>query len=148
MVGGLAAVAYVKALGAAFLGEPRTQAAAEATERPFSMLLPLLIGAVFSFVLLFSAPVLIPFFADLATSLTGQAVNLSDSTIPSLSSILAKVALFSLFFFATAGFLLRLRQRDLAKKPEKIKPTWDCGYAEPTARMEYTGNCCWGLVSV
>jgi len=140
MVGGLAAVAYVKALGAAFLGEPRTQAAAEATERPFSMLLPLLIGAVFSFVLLFSAPVLIPFFADLATSLTGQAVNLSDSTIPTLSSILAKVALFSLFFFATAGFLLRLRQRDLAKKPEKLKPTWDCGYAEPTARMEYTGT--------
>ena len=35
---------------------------------------------------------------------------------------------------------MRLRQRDLAKKPEKIKPTWDCGYAEPTARMEYTGT--------
>lgn len=140
MVGGLAAVAYVKALSAVFLGEPRTQAAADAEERPFSMLLPLLIGAVFSFILLFSAPVLMPFFADLAGALTGQAVDFSESVVPALASILARVALFSLFFFATAGILLRLRQRNLAKNAEKIKPTWDCGYAEPTARMEYTGT--------
>ena len=140
MVGGLAAVAYVKALGAAFLGEPRTPAAAEAQERPASMLLPLLIGAVFSFILLFSAPVLLPFFADLATSLTGQTIALSEDTIPALAAILAKTAIFSLFFFAAAGILLRLRRRDLAKKEEKVKPTWDCGYAEPTARMEYTGT--------
>lgn len=140
MVGGLAAVAYVKALGAAFLGEPRTQAAAEAQERPASMLLPLLIGAVISFILLFSAPVLLPFFADLTTDLTGQTIALSEDTIPALAAILAKTAIFSLFFFASAGILLRLRQRDLAKKEEKVKPTWDCGYAEPTARMEYTGT--------
>ena len=140
MVGGLAAVAYVKALCAVFLGEPRTQSAAKAEERPINMLLPLLIGAVFSFILLFSAPVLMPFFADLAGALTGQAVDFSESVVPALASILAKVALFSLFFFATAGILLRLRQRNLAKNEEKIKPTWDCGYAEPTARMEYTGT--------
>ena len=140
MVGGLAAVAYVKALGAAFLGEPRTQAAAEAQERPASMLLPLLIGAVFSFILLFSAPVLLPFFADLTTDLTGQTIALSEDTISALAVILAKTAIFSLFFFASAGILLRLRQRALAKKEEKVKPTWDCGYAAPTARMEYTGT--------
>ncbi len=140
MTGGLAAVAYVKALGAAFLGEPRTPAAADATERPCSMILPLLTGAVFSFILLFSAPLLLPFFADLATDLTGHSALPAKDLIPALAAILSRTAIFSLFFFATAGILLRLRQRDLAKKGEKIKPTWDCGYAEPTARMEYTGT--------
>lgn len=140
MVGGLAAVAYVKALGAVFLGEPRTQAAADAEERPASMLLPLLIGGFFSCILLFSAPVLLPFFTDLTGTLVKIPAETAQPTVQALASILAKTAIFSVFFMVLAGLLLRMRKRDLEKKEEKVKPTWDCGYAEPTARMEYTGT--------
>ena len=141
VMGGLAAVSYVKAAGAVFLGEPRTQDADDAVERPAGMLLPLLIGAVFAFILLFCAPYLIRMFSGLTASLTGLEIAPVADTTDQLAVILAKVAIFSIFFFAVAALLLYLRRHLLPNgKNEKIKPTWDCGYAEPTARMEYTGT--------
>jgi hypothetical protein len=36
-------------------------------------------------------------------------------------------------------FLFLLRRNPAVRNPEK-KPTWDCGYAKPDSRMQYTGT--------
>ncbi len=140
LTGALAAAAFVKASAAAFLGEPRTDAAANAKERCLSMRLPLLIAVCVSFALLFAAPYIIRIFVPAATFLSGYQ---GEDILPVFflpSQILLPAVGFSAFSLLIAGGLLLLRRMLPLGKAERSAPTWDCGYAKPTARMEYTGT--------
>ncbi len=122
--GGLAAAAYCKALGGAFLGEPRSDEAAAATETPRRMWIAQL--------LLFSLSVLmIPGTIFLAHKLTAGAST----------PILLVAAGIGFAFVLLTGALLALRRFVCPHgnlKPQV--PTWDCGYHAPTARMAYTAT--------
>ncbi len=122
--GGLAAAAYCKALGGAFLGEPRTAAAARATETPRRMYLAQLALIVFSVVM-------IPGTIFLAHELTA---GISTPLLMGAAGIGLALVLLTLALLAIRRFVC---------PRGKIKPqvpTWDCGYDAPTARMEYTAT--------
>lgn len=123
--GGLAVAVYVKCIGAALLGEPRSPEAAQAAETPRRMYLSIAALALMSLAL----PVAFPF-----------ALMRAPGCEPALRVYLTAVAVIALFWSLMA--LLALVRRRLLPRggSHPAVPTWDCGYFAPTARMEYTGT--------
>jgi formate hydrogenlyase subunit 3/multisubunit Na+/H+ antiporter MnhD subunit len=135
--GGLAAAALAKAFGIAFLGEPRTEAAARAREVPLSMRAPLVVLAALALGLgLAPGPAVravVPVAADLA--------RLSPGSVAEVGGLLAPVrgiAAFAMLVAAVAAGLALARARLLARREVAEAGTWGCGYGAPTARMQYT----------
>ena len=124
LTGGLAAAAYTKAIGATFLGEPRSAAAAKAVETPARMWLA-------QVVLFLGSLAMIPGTWYLGTRYGGRAGS---------EPLFLAACVGGAFVILTAGllFLRRFLCPRGAVKP--ACPTWDCGYHEPTARMAYTAT--------
>lgn len=122
LTGGLATAAYCKAIGATFLGEPRSRAAAEAVETPRRMYLAQL--ALFACSL--AMTILIPVWVAARCPAAKGVVTAAGI---GLALVLLTIALVAVRrFLCPRGNV----------KP--ACPTWDCGYREPTARMAYTAT--------
>ncbi len=136
--GALAVACFVKVLGAVFLGAPRAEATARAAHDPDAAMLgpmALLAGGC-------AALGLAPF---LATPLLDAAVRSWFPPAAAASSLasaapLACFTVADLALLALAGAVLALLRAALRKQAVRRGPTWDCGYARPTARMQYTGS--------
>jgi hydrogenase-4 component B len=135
-VGALAVACFVKVYGTVFLGEPRTPAAAHAHEAPFSMRLPMAVLAA-TCVLIGLLPVLVAPVLDATTACwlantgtetgpLGHIAPLGVISILAVSLTLCVAGLSALFF----------RRSSI---PRSVL-TWDCGYARPTSRMQYTAT--------
>ena len=140
LVGGVASVVFAKAISAAFLGEPRSQRSAEAVEVPRTMLLPQTALLGLSFLILIGAPFLVrqflPFLSEVAAGRPGEVLE----ALMVASEILGKAVLFSLVIFGFILLTMLLRRLPARGRTAVPGATWDCGYAAPDARMEYTGS--------
>jgi hydrogenase-4 component B len=137
LIGGLAAACFTKAFGVAFLGEPRHEHARHAHEPGWAMRLPMgllaagcvLVGLLAPFVVRILSPVL-------ATLTHGPpAEALSETAQPLTLIVLASGGLIVL-----AGGLFWVRHGLLSGRRVDAAGTWDCGYARPTARMQYSAS--------
>lgn len=141
MIGALALACFVKIYGSIFLGAPRgTQTSKSAHESPASMLAPMaILAAGCAFLGLFpaaAAPFLnaaIGAWAGPSGVATGASA-LSATTVPfqwitrlGLALVALAILVFALSWLASYG------------KRRAASITWDCGYAAPSPRMEYTG---------
>ena len=138
LAGGVALAAFVKLFGMVFLGNPRSEKAAHAHEPGLSMRVPMLLLAGACLVAGLLSPLLVPAI-DRATGAwagrsPGGAMPLS-SAAPIASVAIWGAAFGAFLALAAAAAALLLRRRSLSRGP-----TWDCGYARPTARMQYTGS--------
>ncbi len=133
--GGLAAVAFAKFFGFAFLGEPRSAQAEAAHDPGRGMWLPMAALAGLCLALSLGSALLLPLLDRVVAVLApGQGPLLALGLTRELGLFAALAAL----LLALAGAaLLWLRRRPAAQ----ARPgTWDCGYARPTARMQYTAS--------
>ncbi|HEY3351938.1 MAG TPA: proton-conducting transporter membrane subunit [Polyangia bacterium] len=135
LIGGLATACFVKAYGVVFLGSPRTAAAAAAHEAPAIMRGPMLTGAALCVVIGLWPEGALRLVARPATLLAGldAAPAAALGPLPLITRVAA-----ALVGLIAALALLRawlLRGRDV-----RTAPTWGCGYAAPTARMQYTAT--------
>ena len=119
LTGGTACAAFAKALSGVFQGEPRTEYAINAHREEKSMVCALFILMIPALLMPFIAPY-IPYFAQNET----------------VGAILKKNALFTLVFGSFTTLLIILHYMKGCAK--RTTGTWDCGYAKPSARMEYT----------
>ena len=140
LIGGLAAACFTKAFGIVFLGEPRSDHAVHAHEPGWAMRGPMLVLA--------TGCVLIGLLAPAAVrALVPAVVNVTKLSPDAVRGELA-TATSPLWFVASAGFglaaligvLAWLRHGLLARRSVRTAVTWDCGYAQPTARMQYTAS--------
>jgi hydrogenase-4 component B len=137
LIGALAVACFVKVLGAVFLGEPRSREASEAHESPRVMLAPMFVLAGLCFVIGVAAPLISPaldhavnaWAPELASSL-GRTANLA----PLAQLALVYVPLVLLVTVVGAWLVRRIRSA-----PADVG-TWDCGYAKPSPRMQYTSS--------
>ena len=135
LVGGIAVIAFVKLVGCAFLGAPRSPRAAKVHEAPVVMLAPMAFLALACLVcglfpglpLALVGPVL-PMLVPVTAGFPGLPFNPAWFTVAGLS-ILALALLF--FWF--------LKSRG-ARRSLVSGPTWGCGYLAPTPRMQYTAS--------
>ncbi|MGK4580218.1 proton-conducting transporter transmembrane domain-containing protein [Kitasatospora sp. HPMI-4] len=141
---GLAAAAFVKALGVGFFARPRTDAAARAVESPPLMLAGMGLCAVACAALALFPGVLAHGLARAVaaaglnggTAVDGPGLQLR---LTRLSGSLAPlwVALALTAAAVALVFLVRLAARIPRRRQAAL---WDCGAGAPTARMEYTAT--------
>ncbi|MGD9780961.1 MAG: proton-conducting transporter membrane subunit [Kiritimatiellia bacterium] len=136
LIGGLAAACFAKAFGIVFLGEPRSPAAANARETGGSMRWPmallaalcLAIGLAVGFAVRFLEPA-VAMLVDSAAA--AEAARWADPV---------SVGALWLALLALVAGLVLVRRGLLAKRSVRETATWDCGYAAPSARMQYTAT--------
>lgn len=136
-IGALALACFVKAYGAVFLGSPRTPRAARAHEAPFSMRAPMGVLAL-GCALIGLAPVLVGPLLDgvIAGWMPGvQPVWPHLGTLVPLDTLSA-LALALVALVALGAGLMAWGIGPSLAVPRR--GTWDCGYALPTPRMQYT----------
>ncbi|MBN2513709.1 MAG: hypothetical protein JXB18_12295 [Sedimentisphaerales bacterium] len=136
MIGALAVACFVKVYGVVFLGSPRTASAMHSSEAPASMRWPMGVLAVCCAVIGIVPIVLTPILDS------AIAVWMLDSDIMSPSVCMAApleavsvLAIVLIALFAVLSLVLRLRHY-----PLRSTVTWDCGYAAPTSRIQYTAS--------
>lgn len=131
LTGGLACAAFSKCFGACFMGEPRTEKAKKATDGSAFMSTPIVVLTILTIPATFLAPLIF--------TLINTAFNLP--TFMKDINIINNLICIILLLYMVVGFIYFVHNYILPGG-RKIKrgPTWDCGYAKPTARMEYTGT--------
>jgi hydrogenase-4 component B len=138
LIGALALACFAKVFGAVFLGSPRSEHVKYAKESSLWMTAPVLVlGAGCAFIGL--VPIAVAPILERATM--AWAPDLSAAPIP-LASV-APLAWLSMTGFALlvllvlgVGFLVPLVRPSRSARGV----TWDCGYAAPSSRMQYTAS--------
>ncbi len=147
VAGAVALGAFTKLFGVVFLGSPRSDAAAHAHEAGPAMRGPILVLASLVAVAGLLSPFLAPGIdaairAWVAPAVPPGSVEALAHPVPPLASVVpfGTAAAWGAAFLVLAGLVagllaLRSRRASLVRGA-----TWDCGYARPTARMQYTGS--------
>jgi NADH:ubiquinone oxidoreductase subunit 5 (subunit L)/multisubunit Na+/H+ antiporter MnhA subunit len=140
LIGGLAVVAFTKAFGVIFLGEPRSDAARDAHAPGILMQAPLaILAAACALVALGAVPIGRWLAAPIAAVVRQPEVVVSRQMAAAVGSLGAVVGVTVAVIVVTLVLALvriwLLRGRDVG-----ASPTWDCGYARPSARMQYTAS--------
>jgi hydrogenase-4 component B len=139
LIGALAAAAYIKAYGAAFLGASRSNRTDHAHEAPGAMLAPMACLA--------AGCLLLGLLPNWFTPVIDQAVGVwAWETAEGGLKPVAKLA--HLDMVGGVGFLLLATLavtaaafRTLTARSQVDRSiTWGCGYSAPTARMQYTSS--------
>ncbi len=133
MIGALAVACFVKVYGTVFLGEPRTRAAGHAREAPFSMLLPMAVLAA-TCVLIGLAPVLVTPVLDATAACWLAGTGTETVPLGHLAPVWTLSVLALSLTLSVAGLAALFHRGGLWRGGL----TWDCGYARPTSRMQYT----------
>ncbi len=141
VTGALALACFVKVVGVVFLGAPRTGAARHAHECGRFMRAPMLVLALLC-VAIGLAPFL--FWPAVAHAISAWQPAWTSAETPAPLATLATVNITFAVFAALAVFVLfrRVRRNGLSRAV-----TWDCGYAAPTSRMQYTAGSFAGIIT-
>lgn len=140
LIGGLATACFTKAFGVIFLGEPRSERARHGHEVGMAMGWPMVVLA--------GGCVLIGILAPLVVYLAAPAVRVVMKVPPETASPGLGLAAVCLFWIVVAAAALvsltlaltTLRKRLASNNGIESAVTWDCGYARPAARMQYTAS--------
>ena len=138
LIGALALACFVKVFGAVFLGSARTKHAETAHESPAVMIGPMLVLVVCCLGIGLSPSLAAPVLdcAIQAWHPTAMAGGLSLTELAPLNWIGWMAAVLLLASAAVGGWLaLRMSRSEVQRTG-----TWGCGYAAPTARMQYTSS--------
>lgn len=140
LIGGLAVACFTKAFGVVFLGEPRTEHATRAVEVSLGMRIAMLILATLCFTVAAGAPFLPGILAPAVSQLTSLPIFILEENLSSLLPSLWMILIITSVVIVFTLLLLALRRARLAKQEVTEAVTWDCGYALPSARMQYTSS--------
>jgi hydrogenase-4 component B len=163
MIGALAVACFVRLYGGVFLGSARSETGAHARDPGLSMLLPIAILALAcAFIGLFPVVVLpaiegaVGAWSPLAAStMPGQGLA-EAAPLEWISKLGLGLIAASVLIYLVMRISVRARERGSLTRNSHIKGehtrsshigresrsvvTWDCGYARPTGRMQYTAS--------
>ena len=137
LIGALAVACFVKLIGTVFLGAPRSQATAHAHDPQASMIGPMVVLGILC--------AAIGLFPMIAVPMLGKAVRtwavLPDAEVVSITALarLNWISALGMVLVAGAGTMVMILWFARPTRTLGTGGTWDCGYAQPTQRMQYTG---------
>ncbi len=137
LVGGLAAAAMSKAFGLAFLGVARSTDGNTARDPGRFEMAAMLILAGCCLAMIFGAPFVFRLILPVVALFSGP---LDPATTAMGGTALAFFAGAAAGLLAIISLLTVFRNRLLTRHGVRLSGTWDCGYAAPTARMQYSGG--------
>jgi formate hydrogenlyase subunit 3/multisubunit Na+/H+ antiporter MnhD subunit len=139
LIGGLAALCFVRLIGIVLLGEGRSPAARSAHESATGMTSILAVLVVLAAAMAIVPRVLVGLLAPVVKQVFGaeiaDRVHLVQSSVGVLGTVNGAVWV-AVGLAALLWLVFRRAPATAVPRP----PTWDCGYAAATARMEYTGR--------
>jgi hydrogenase-4 component B len=134
MTGALALACFVKACGVVFLGLPRSEAAAQAHESGWLMRVPMLLLCLACATIGLAPALVWPLLARVTSTWRPLwAENAAPASLVALGGF--QVALAALSVLGAVVLWRRVKRNGLVRAV-----TWDCGYARPSARMQYTAG--------
>jgi hydrogenase-4 component B len=136
LVGGLAAACFVRLLGIAFLGEPRSADAAAAREGGPLLWGPLVLLAAACASLALVPGAVVRLAGPVAAQLFGPELAGIAAAERALTPISVAAGVGWAALLAGAG-LVAASSRARGRRSEE---TWACGYAQPSVRMQYTAG--------
>lgn len=138
LIGGLAVLVFVRLIGVVLLGAPRTSAAEHAHESSAWMLGPMLVLIFLCLTVAVIPETVTGLFTSTLRQILGPEVDvvLLDSTAAPLSAIGNANAWILIVMVLGAAMLRALTRSAL----QSDGPTWGCGYAKPSARMQFSGR--------
>jgi hydrogenase-4 component B len=140
LTGALALACFVKVCGVVFLGLPRSEAAMHAHECGWRMRLPMLALGGLCVAIGFAPALFWPAIANAANVWQPQ---WEDAPLPPLLILGSfHIAIAVVAAFAVIVLWRRVKNNGLARAG-----TWDCGYAAPTPRMQYTAGSFAGIIT-
>jgi hydrogenase-4 component B len=139
----LAAACFVRAFGIAFLGRPRSDAAAQAREADGWCRAAMVTFAGLCLVTGLFPGVVIDLLAPIAQMLVGahMPAQLSDpwlTTAPIASSRSSYNALLVFAFIATSGGIAAFAVKRFGSRGLRRSAAWDCGFPDPSPMTQYT----------
>ncbi len=139
LIGGLALACFAKAFGIVFLGEARSGKTHKAHEASLPMRLPMLVLSLLCILIGMLAPLTIYLLGSPVQNILGEGIQLA---LPQLAVVkaLSLIVLLLALLIVLAGFILIFRHLLRKAHPDAHYGTWDCGYAAPNARMQYTAS--------
>ncbi|HVM61914.1 MAG TPA: hydrogenase 4 subunit B [Verrucomicrobiae bacterium] len=140
LIGGLAAACFTKAFGVVFLGEPRSEHAAHAHEAGAAMRWPMALLAVGCALIGLCAPFVVRPLASVLPLVSGLAPETVSEMLANAATPLRFVITGTVAFLVLVAGLAWWRRRLLRGRTVAETVTWDCGYAQPSARMQYTAS--------
>jgi len=140
MIGGLAAACFTKAFGIIFLGEPRSAHAQQSHEVGWAMRLPMILLSLLCVIIGFFAPVVLILFQRILPLLTSLPYDLLLIEYYEVLAPLTAIMIFAFIFSGLLFFLMGIRFVLLSRRTIEKTVTWDCGYANPSSRMQYTSS--------
>jgi formate hydrogenlyase subunit 3/multisubunit Na+/H+ antiporter MnhD subunit len=141
LVGGLAAACFAKVVGVVFLGAARSEHARRAHEAPPAMLVPMAALAAACVAVGLAPAAVLPALRTAAAAWARIDPALLADAAGRAGAGAGRVSLVTAALLALAAALTALRRRRLAAHPAApAVETWGCGFAAPTARMQYTGS--------
>jgi hydrogenase-4 component B len=138
MIGALAVACFIKVTGAVFLGSSRADSARSPHESPRAMILPMAILAACCLSVGLGAPLLAPLLNRVVACWVPQ----EHLPLAPLGSLLPLGRLTGIGAAFAAAAILAVIAGELWLKPGRAPRTgtWDCGYARPSSRMQYTSS--------
>ncbi|RJP19309.1 MAG: hydrogenase [Candidatus Omnitrophota bacterium] len=140
LIGGLAAACFSKAFGIIFLGEPRSEHGAEAHECGIAMRIPMIVLAFSCMALGLLLPFGMGFLSPVIGVITGFSQQELHLHFAAYSGTLNVLVVTGFAIFVIVGILAFIRSRILSNRTVSSSVTWDCGYAQPMPRMQYTAS--------
>jgi formate hydrogenlyase subunit 3/multisubunit Na+/H+ antiporter MnhD subunit len=139
LVGGLAAIAFVRLAGVTLLGTPRSEAAAGAHESSWWLRAPMMTLLALCFFAALLPQVMANIQAGALDQVLGSSAAAAHAALPQSGVSLLTLGLMNALILASLGlgsWVLVM----LTRKNQREGPTWGCGYLRPTARIQYTGR--------
>jgi formate hydrogenlyase subunit 3/multisubunit Na+/H+ antiporter MnhD subunit len=148
LTGGLTAAAVVKAVGVGFLGRPRSQGAADASEVPHTMQIGAGVLAAACVVLGIVPAIILPAIERAAAgalpAAPGHSLHASvEIGLKGIQGVLAPAALaagLAVAVLAVIGLRRLAQGRYRRRLTVRLTEAWGCGRALQTARMQYTAT--------
>jgi hydrogenase-4 component B len=141
VTGALALACFIKVCGVVFLGAPRSAAARLAHECGPAMRRAMLVLAL-ACVAIGLGPML--FWPAIAQAVGAWDPAWLGAIPPASLPVLGQVNVALVLLAGAAAWFLWRRVRGVGRV---LAPTWDCGYAWPTPRMQYTAGSFAGIVT-
>jgi formate hydrogenlyase subunit 3/multisubunit Na+/H+ antiporter MnhD subunit len=140
LIGGLAAACFAKAFGIVFLGEPRRNDVAAKHEAGAPMTGPMTVLAALCLAIGLLAPAVVSAVLPAAAGLAGLDLSAATMQAAPVMGWLAGIAFVALALLVLTAVIVLVRAMLLRGRRVDTAVTWDCGYAAPSPRMQYTAS--------
>src|SRR5262249_6624660 len=138
LIGTLAVACFVKVYGAVFLGMARSDHVQDAHESGLTMIAPMAVLAFFCFLIGLAPALAAPMLDQAIAAWAGQSIR-SEPPLAALAPLgwISAAGVLLVALLLGGAILLRGLLRGRVAEPTG---TWDCGYAAPSPRMQYTAS--------